>query len=160
MFQASGDAEWNLRNDFSLWRSMVREYAEELLGESEDYATERAPVDYDAWPFAATITGGLHDGAARAYAVGLGVDPLTLASDLLTVVGIDADLYDDLFNGLVATNAEGDVMTSIGDAESSQHGVPFTRDVVRRFVQDEPMQAAGAALLWSAWEQRDFLLSN
>jgi len=36
--------------------------------------------------------------------------------------------------------------------------VAFTRDVVSRFVRDEPMQAAGAALLWSAWKERRPLL--
>jgi hypothetical protein len=158
VFQAAGEPQWNLRNDFSLWRSMVREYAEEMLGESEDYGAELAPIDYDAWPFAAAITHGIRGGAARAYAIGLGVDPLTLASDLLTVVVIDAELYDDLFTGVVGTNDEGEVMSSIGDSEGSTHGLPFTHDVVRRFVYDEPMQAAGAALLWLAWEHRDMLL--
>jgi len=44
------------------------------------------------------------------------------------------------------------------DGVSTSHGVPFTRDVVGRFVRDEPIQAAGAALLWSAWRERQLLL--
>jgi hypothetical protein len=157
VFQAAGEARWNLRNDFSLWRSMVREYAEEFLGESEDYGAELAPIDYDAWPFAARMKHGLDRGDIRAYALGMGVDPLTFATDLLTVVVIDAELYDELFAGTVAVNDEGEVVSSV-DGRVTSPGVPFTRDVVDRFVRDEPMQAAGAALLWSAWKDRRFLL--
>jgi hypothetical protein len=158
VFQAADEAPWNLTNDFSLWRSMVREYAEEFLGESEDYGAELAPIDYDAWTFAATMTRGLRDGAVGAYVLGLGVDPLTLATDLLTVLVIDADLYDRLFADAVAINAEGEVLASLDGIPASADGVPFTREVVDRFVQEEPMQAAGAAVLWSAWEHRRILL--
>ncbi len=157
VFQAADDAHWNLRNDFSLWRSMVREYAEEFLGESEDYGAERASIDYDAWPFAARMKHGLDRGDIRAHVLGMGVDPLTLATDLLTVVVIDAEFYDEVFAGAVAMNDEGEVVSSL-DGVSTSHGVPFTRDVVSRFVRDEPMQAAGTALLWSAWKERRILL--
>jgi hypothetical protein len=49
-------------------------------------------------------------------------------------------------------------MSSVGEIEASTCGLLFTHDVVGRFVHDEPMQAAGAALLWAAWEQREMLL--
>jgi hypothetical protein len=155
VFQAAGDASWNQLNDFSLSRSMVREFAEEVLGESEDYGAEQAPIDYEAWPFAATITRGLSEHSVRAFVLGIGVDPLTLATDLMTAVVIDSELYDELFETAVATNDEGSVLTSLDGAAG---GVPFTEQTVERFVQREPMQAAGAALLWSAWEHRSLLL--
>jgi hypothetical protein len=158
VFQAAGAAQWNLHNDFDLWRSMIREYAEELLGEDEDYGAERAPIDYAAWPFAAAMTRGLGDGSIRAFVLGLGVDPLTLATDLLTVVVIDAGLYDKLFDEVIAVNEEGRVLSSVDDHHTSAYGIPFTAEMVSRFIDDEPMQAAGAAVLWSAWEQRAFLL--
>jgi hypothetical protein len=159
VFQAAGEAEWNRHNDFDLWRSMIREFAEELLDVSEDYAAELAAIDYAAWPFAAAMTQGLADGAIRAYVLGLGVDPLTLATDLLTVVVIDAELYDKLFAGVRALNEEGRVLAALDDHQASTGGIPFTRETVIRFVADEPTQAAGAALLWSAWEQREALLT-
>lgn len=43
VFQAAGAASWNLRNDFSLWRSMVREYAEELLVSPRTTVPNRHP---------------------------------------------------------------------------------------------------------------------
>jgi hypothetical protein len=48
VFQPSGEAAWNERRDFSLWRCVIREFAEELRGRSEDYGSEAGPVDYDS----------------------------------------------------------------------------------------------------------------
>ncbi len=144
VFQASGEASWNERNDFSLWRSMIREFSEELRGGSEDYDSERGPIDYDSWPFAARMTDALRDNQIRAFCLGLGVDPLTFATDLLTVVIVDAPLYDELFGDRVSHNAEGQVL----DAK------PFNEATVEHLVSTKPMQAAGVALLRLAWRQR------
>lgn len=148
MFQPAADQPHNLDNDFDLWRSMVREYAEELLGQPEQPA-ENAPIDYDAWPFAARLTAARDAGQARAYCLGLGVDPLTLATDLLAAVVIDAATYDELFGAIVDVNPEGDVLPVL----------PFTHDAVERFAAYEPTQAAGAALLRLAWHHRHRLLA-
>jgi hypothetical protein len=150
VFQPSGEAPWNEANDFSLWRGLLREYAEELLGADEDHGSERAPIDYPAWPLARAMTGGLADGRVRAWCLGLGADPLTFALDLLAVVVIDAPLYDDLFGDLVDANAEGRVLKSRRFDEPSVTGL----------LRDAPLQAAAAALLTLALAHRDTLLGN
>lgn len=138
VFQPSSADPANVANDFSLWRNMVREFAEELAGGSEDYGT--GCIDYAGWPFARRLAG------ARAYCLGMGVDPLTLAVDLLTVL-VDAPLYDELFLG-PSINAEGEVLER----------VPFNEGTVDEFMWRRPIQAAGAALLGMAWHQRGELL--
>jgi hypothetical protein len=148
VFQPSGQAAWNERNDFSLWWSMVREFAEELLGTSENYDSERKPIDYDNWEFARRITDEKRSDSIKAYCLGAGVDPLTFATDLLTVAVIDAPLFDELFGDVVAVNAEGEVLAA----------KPFDQDTVDQFVHNEPVQAAGAALLSLAWHHRAILL--
>jgi hypothetical protein len=148
VFQAAGDEPWNTANDFSLWRCVVREFAEELLGASEDHGADRAPIDYAAWPFAARLTAEL-GGRVRVSCLGMGVDPLTFATDLLTVAVFDAPLFDELFTDLVAHNDEGRVLAAL----------PFTAANVHRFAHDEPTQAAGAALLALAWRHREALLA-
>ena len=149
VFQPSGEAPWNEANDFSLWRGLLREYAEELLGADEDYGSERAPIDYAAWPLARAMTGGLADGRVRAWCLGLGADPLTFALDLLAVVVIDAPLYDDLFGDLVDVNAEGRVIRPR----------PFDEPSVTELLAGAPLQAAAAALLTLALKHRDALLA-
>lgn len=152
IFQATSDQPENERTDFSLWRCLVREYAEELLGEPEDHTCGQAPLDYGTWPFAARMTDALRSGRISAHVLGLGVDPLTFATDLLTVVVFDAPLFDELFAGMVDHNAEGRLVGPA--ANGTVHpgvpftgGFPFTVDHVRRMLEQYPMQAAGAATL-------------
>jgi hypothetical protein len=144
VFQPTSDRPADIANDLSLWRCMLREYAEELLGVPE----LEAPVDYAGWPFARAMTAALDGGRIRAYVLGLGVDPLSLATDLLVAVTIEAGTYDDLFAAAVDVNAEGTVL----------HGIPFTAGTVARYADREPTQAAGAALLTLAWRHRTALL--
>jgi hypothetical protein len=94
------------------------------------------------------MTDALHDGRIRAWCLGLGTDPLTFATDLLTVVVIDAPLYDDLFGGAVADNAEGAVLPPR----------PFTAESVDRLLGEHPVQAAGVALLRLARAHANTLL--
>jgi hypothetical protein len=150
IFQPSGEAPWNEANDFDLWRGMLREFAEELLGADEDHGSERAPIDYDRWPFARAMTDALRDGRIRAYCLGLGADPLTFALDLLTAVVIDAPLYDELFGELAERNAEGTVLKPR----------PFDEPTIAELIANEPVQAAGAALLYLAIAHRGLLLGG
>lgn len=46
-FQPSSAARWDRHNDFDLWWCLVREYAEELLGEPERDGSSGEPLDYD-----------------------------------------------------------------------------------------------------------------
>lgn len=149
IFQQAGEEPWNAENDFSLWRCIVRELAEELRGEAEDYDTRCRPIDYGAWSFADRLTRALDAAQVRAFCVGIGVDPLTFATDILTVVTIDARLYDELFGTVADTNAEGSILPA----------VPFTAETVERYASNEPTQAAGAGLLRLAWRHRSILLA-
>ncbi|MGW1340475.1 hypothetical protein ACWCOV_05435, partial [Kribbella sp. NPDC002412] len=128
-------------NDFSLWHNIVRELSEELLGASETY---NGPIDYPTWPLAAHLTTALSEGTARAHCVGLGTDPLTFATDLLTVLSIDSPVFDDLFSKVVQGNTEGQILAP----------EPFTPEVINNYLHQKPLQAAGAAILQLAWNHR------
>jgi hypothetical protein len=148
IFQPSGPEPWHERRDFSLWRCMLREFDEELRGRSEEYGT--GPVDYEAWPFARRMTAALDHGQIQAWCLGMGVDPLTYATDLLTVAVIDSRLFDELFSLAPRANAEGSVLAAR----------EFAAHVIDRVIHREPIQAAGAALLRLAWHHRDTLLDS
>lgn len=142
VFQPASDEPGRDATDFDLWRCLLREFAEELLGAPE------AAVDYAAWPFGTRLTAARAAGSVRAWVLGLGADPLTLAVDLLAVVAVDAPVFDELFGAVVAGNAEGRVLAAR----------PFTAEVVERLTGQEPMQPAGAALLRLAWSHREAIL--
>lgn len=158
IFQASGEDPVHHPADFSLWRCLIREYSEELLGEPER-DTGPSPIDYDAWPFAVRMSEALHDGRISSYCLGIGVDPLTFATDLLVAVVIEAELYDDLFEAMVAANAEGRLVSSARGQRAEDGRFPFTRDCVLQLTHQEPIQAAGAALLRLAWSRSEAILS-
>ncbi|MBD2898803.1 hypothetical protein amrb99_77770 [Actinomadura sp. RB99] len=122
------------RDDLDLWRCMVREYAEELLGMDEDYGDHFVQEE---WPFHRAMTQARKERRVRAHFLGLGVDPLTFALDILTAVVMDDAAFADLFGGLVEVNDEGRV--SMADLGGPVPG---------------PMQPAGAAALALARRHR------
>ncbi len=151
MFQAARTTA-DLAQDFDLWRCMAREYSEELLGEPE-----HADVDYAAWPFFQQLQDACSAGLCRPYCLGIGVDPLTLATDILTATIFDASVFDRLFGDLVEDNAEGRTLTTgVGD----QVGLPFVSEEIDRLVSREHTQLAGAAVLDLAWSSRSNLLGR
>ena len=147
VFQPSGEDSRHEREDFSLWRCMLREFDEELRGAPEEYG---AGPDYDSWPFARHMNAALDRGQVRVWCLGLGVDPLTYATDLLTVAVIDSRVFDELFSLEPRGNAEGSVLAAR----------EFAADVIDRTVTGEPVQAAGAAVLRLAWRHREILLGT
>ena len=122
---------------------MIREFDEELRGRSEDYGP--GPVDYGSWPFARHMAAALDRGQIRVWCLGLGVDPLTYATDLLTVAVIDSGVFDELFSLSPRPNDEGSVLAAR----------EFAAHVIDGIVTGEPVQAAGAAVLRLAWRHRE-----
>jgi hypothetical protein len=154
LFQPVTSVPGAVRHDLSLWKCMVREFSEEFLGTSEEYQTSGGLLDYAGWPFYRRLTGARREGRLTVHCLGLGVDPLTFATDVLAVAVFDAPLFDAEFARLVTLNAEGRVITGGGAA-----GIPFTADTVARLTGGpEPLQASGAAVLNLAWQHRAQLL--
>ncbi len=154
IFQPASCTAESERTDLSLWRAMVREFSEELLGAPEDYTSQDGPFRYDQWDFYRRLTTARDAGKLGVWCLGLGVDPLTLVADILTVAVFDSDIFDAAFSRVVADNAEGRVVTSHG-----QTGFSFSEEAVFRFTSGaEPMQSAGAAVLQLAWNHRALLL--
>lgn len=154
-FQPSSVALWDRHNDFDLWRNMVREYSEELLGTPEHDGTRSQPIDYEQWPLFQQLQEARADGSLSAFVLGFGVDALTLSTNLLTVVVIDDDVFTEVFGGAVRFNEEGEIV-AIGGGMPTE-GVPFTEAAVRRMLESEPMVETGAGCLALAWQHRHAL---
>ncbi|NAS23853.1 transcriptional regulator [Herbidospora sp. NEAU-GS84] len=138
VFQPSAESPQAERADFDLWKCVVREYAEEFLGRPEHYGPE---FDYETWPLYRRLTDARESGDLRSMVLGIGVDPLTFATDILAVTVIEARTFDAVFGAMTGANAEG----------HATMGVPFDEESAGRYVTREPMQAAGAAVLELAW---------
>jgi hypothetical protein len=155
-FQPSGVALWDRRNDFDPWRNIVREYSEELLGAPEHDGTRTEPIDYASWPLYRELNRGLAAGTLGAFFLGLGLDALTLAATILTVVVIDDDLFSQVFGSMVRYNDEGEIV-AVGD-DLAAEGMTFTESTVQRMLQSQPMASPGAACLALAWKHRELIL--
>jgi transcriptional regulator with XRE-family HTH domain len=157
-FQPSSVALWDRRNDFDIWHNVVREYSEELLGAPEHDGTRTAPIDYENWDLYQALESAQSAGTVVPFVLGMGLDALTLAATILTVVVIDDDAFTDIFGGTVTFNDEGEIVT-IGDGRPAD-GVPFTSSAVERMLTSEPMASPGAACLALAWKHRRTILGT
>ena len=141
---------WVLHNPHNI----LRELSEELLGNPEHDGSASEAIDYDAEEPFASLNAARRDGQIRVWYLGTGLDPLTLAGEILTVLVIDAEVFDKVFADAVAWNSEGDVVFG---ADGSI-GVPWRRDAVYRLLGTEPLAPAARACVELAWDHQDLLL--
>ena len=150
IFQPSSVMPESVANDFSLWCNVQREYAEELLGHDE-YDGTGGPIVYSNTELFATMDDSLASGALRVYCLGITLDALTLAADILTVAVIEPDLYDQLFADAVDSNTEGTIPT---------HAVPFEANTLDQLRRAGCLTPGAAAALHLAWQHRRQLLPS
>ncbi|MEV8374312.1 hypothetical protein AB0P21_16330 [Kribbella sp. NPDC056861] len=156
-FQPASISPRSLAVDLDIWRNMVREYAEELLGQPEHDGSGGTPVDYEVWPFYRDMAAARQAGSIRPFILGVILDALSLNAAIATATVIDDHVFDTLFRDRVTTNPEGEVITSLGK-DKSIHGLPFDEETVTRLVTHEPLGQTSAACLTLAWTQRAVLL--
>ncbi|MCI2424397.1 hypothetical protein MOQ72_44145 [Saccharopolyspora sp. K220] len=87
-------------------------------------------------------------GHLRVFCLGVTLDALTLAADILTVAIIAPDTYDDLFAHAVEENAEGSVPA---------HTFPFEENTLRWLSESTRLSPGAAAALRLAWTHRKLL---
>jgi len=155
VFQPSGIAPRTVSADFSIWHNILRELSEEFLGNPEHNGSGE-PIDYDTEEPFASLNAARRDGQRRVWYLGTGLDPLTLAGEILTVLVIDAEVVDQVFADVAAWNSEGDVVFG---ADGSV-GVPWRRDSVDRLLATGPLAPAARACRELAWDRQDLLLGQ
>ncbi|MGX7823558.1 helix-turn-helix transcriptional regulator [Actinokineospora sp. 24-640] len=148
IFQPSSVIPAAIAADFSIWRNIQREYAEELLGHDE-YDGCGKPIRYDKLEPFTTMDQALRDGRIRVFCLGVTLDALTLAGDILTVAVIAPDTYDELFANAVATNSEGSMPT---------RAFPFEENTLTWLTESKRLSPGAAAALHLAWTHRKHLL--
>lgn len=156
-FQPASIATESIQTDLNIWRNMVREYSEEMLGHPEHDGSTGTPVDYEIWPFYRDMTEAKRTGKLHAYALGVILDALSLNASIATVTVVDDTTFDHLFRDLVAHNPEGDVVRSL-DNNKSIRGLPFDQETVTRLITREPLGQTSAACLSLAWRHRHSIL--
>jgi transcriptional regulator with XRE-family HTH domain len=147
IFQPSSVIPAAIAADFSIWRNIQREYAEELLGHDE-YDGSGKPIRYDKLEPFTTMDEALRDGHIRVFCLGVALDALTLAGDILTVAVIAPDTYDALFANAVETNSEGSMPA---------RAFPFEENTLTWLRESKRLSPGAAAALHLAWINRKVL---
>jgi hypothetical protein len=87
-----GFAKGSLAADTALWRTLAREFAEELFNEESVSRQSENWADFNRHPGVQKIVGCFFEGpepAARVYLHGFGLDPVTLKPEVLCTMVID-----------------------------------------------------------------------
>lgn len=138
-------------SDFDLWRNIMREYSEEYLGNPE-HDGDGPPIDYaNTEPFR-SLDAARTAGRIRVSCLGIGIDALNYVGDVLTVAVFDADVFDDIFHGMVQQNDEGDVAGEHGHAAFN-----FDGTTIQQLLTTEPFAPSGAACVHLAWKHHKAL---
>lgn len=147
VFQPSSILPGAAEADFDLWRNIMREFSEELLGNPEHDGDGR-PASYDSEVFA-TLDQARQQGRIHVYCLGIAFDALTLVGEILTVLVIDAEVFDHLAGDFVDRNDEGHLVNL---------SIPFTQEAIDKVLKDR-IAPAGAGCLHLAWQHRDRILA-
>jgi hypothetical protein len=122
--------------------NMMREFSEDFLGNPE-HDGNGDPIDYTSHEPFRSLNAARNAGKIRVHCLGVGLDSLNFIGDILTVAVFDADVFDDIINGLVETNDEGIVT---GHGPSSQQ-FTFDSSTVDGLLTTEAMAAAACLSL-------------
>lgn len=133
-----------IRNDFDLWRNVMREYAEELLGIPDAQGQGGRRISYETESPYKELAEARRSSELKVWALGLALDPLTYKPELLTVVVIGAGAYRRIFGNAVASTAEGVLVTDI----------PFDKQNVYDYVTNDTVRLGAQACLLLAWRHR------
>ncbi|MCK2241853.1 MULTISPECIES: hypothetical protein [unclassified Crossiella] len=141
-----------MRADFDLWRTVMREFAEEFLDVEEAYGRGGRPLDYEHdWPFD-KLTRARATGQIRPYVLGIGLDALTWKPELLLVCLIDGPAFDAIFATMTSSGREGTIIVG-----PHGHGIPFDFTNISNYVRDSNTRGAAKACLNLAWRHRALL---
>jgi len=154
VFQPASILPTHDSTDLDMWHNMMREYSEEFLGNPE-HDGNGDPIDYVRQEPFRSLDAARNAGKIRVYCLGVGLDTLNFVGDVLTVAIFDADVFDEIFDGLVESNDEGIVT---GNGNNSEQFV-FDGATIDRLFSAEAMAPSGAACLSLAWQLRASILS-
>lgn len=138
-----------MKADFSVWRNIMREYAEEFLGVPESRGRGGRTLDYENDAPFAELSAARDCGALNVWTFGVAIDPLCFKPELLTVCIFAADAFDEIFADMTSSNDEGTLLVG-----PSRHGIPFTGQNVKLYADNEGTSLAAAASLTLTWRHR------
>lgn|GEM_PF-1345018 len=148
--------------DFNILHNILREYAEEFLGMEEYEGKDGISIDYENDPPFDVFKEGLDSKRIRPFFLGLGIDPLSFKTEILTVCVFDEEIFRTIFknNGSeYRLQSEIEFGKLIAEGKRELNGMLFNEDNVGIFHKGNTLPA-GVACLKLAWKFRDQLMGK
>jgi len=156
-FQPSSQHSMEPADEVDIWLSVARELAEELLGSTEADGSAGGRLTFNDEPLL-SLEQPRRSGELNVWLLGLGLDPLTLWPDLLTVVVVKESSFRGRLPNLPISNPEG---TFVGaSAGRSLRWFAFDDATVTKLTSDPSLHPAAAACLRLAWRHRTTVLRS
>lgn len=152
-FQPHSGALSVWRSDANLWRTVVREYAEEFLDAPESTGDQGVAINYSRDEPYCSIDAARLSGEVDVRYLGLGLDPVTWKPEICLVCRWDAQAFDRVFERMSTVNREGTLM--VGERSGATFiGMEFNEDLVMAYATRPQTLPAGRACLLLAWRWR------
>ncbi|MGR6917059.1 hypothetical protein ACU635_22715 [[Actinomadura] parvosata] len=158
-FQPSDDSRLAAEADLDVWRAIMREYAEELLGIEEARFRSGAPLDYARESPFKELQLAYRRGAVRAHLLDVRLHPVSWKASLRVVCVFNSRTFDRIFAGMVSKNAEGmlELPSPRRRASGTFQGWPLDEETVARCLSDLTIVEGARTCIAQAWRHRDAL---
>jgi hypothetical protein len=157
-FQPSSRHSIDHAEEADIWLAVARELAEEMLDFKEANGSAGGRLSFADEPLA-SLDSMRRDGHLKVWLLGLGLDPLTLWPDLLTVAVIDDEVFRRRFPELPTSNSEG-VFVGASSNGKELRGFDFVQSRVDAITADDGTHPAAAACIRLAWKHRAMILGD
>jgi hypothetical protein len=150
-FQPSSQAVNAFESDLVLWRNIMRESAEEILGKKECDGSSGIPYNYNEEPFI-SLDKGKDSGAIQVFYLGFGLDPLSFQGEILTC----ALFKEELFNQIYKLPPRNKNKESLIDNDDDRWGREFNKDAISLYNKRNTLTTA-KTLLKIAFENIEYM---
>jgi len=152
-FQPSCRAAISFIDDLSIWKTIMRESAEEILCNEEYNGNLGTPFDYNQEPYL-SLENARSNNKLKVFYMGTGLDPLSFQGEILTCMLIEEETFISIFGK--TPKRENNENIIINDKE--RWGRPFTDNEIASYLNQNTL-AATKALLNKARENIEMLKS-
>jgi hypothetical protein len=158
-FQPTSAAYAALRSDADVWRCIMREFAEEILGRPDLNEQRGALVDYARESPFRELGLARRRGRVRPYILGIGFDPVSWKAGIRLVCVFEEDAYRDIFRGMLPSSDEGHLELSslVRFGDEPLPGMPFDEETVRTYLKAPTITEAARLCIGLTWEHREKL---
>lgn len=136
--------------DFNIYKNILRELGEELLGREEMEGIKQSHDDITNDEHIKKYHNLFVKKHAKAFFLGWGLDPLTTKAEFLTALVVDIREFRNLFGEPQFKH----------NWEGAYKSFPFDKETIQNFVNGQDTLPAGAGCAYLAWQYREQLLKK